>query len=410
MLVKSEKDCTWPDYVALIGGGRWVRVLLEVICSLTPISVKIYVYSPRNFTSMEEWVLDRNLENRIQVRSNYSKTIAGKNGAVIVANAAYDHEKAIEWALNQRLPVLVEKPVTLSFSATQRMVDLAYSKRTYFAAAHVFLFASYIETFSKLVSNESGILSIRVLWTDPKIECRYGEKKNYDAGLPVYADWLPHIISILGTLIIRQAKLSENIGFFRGGAHLKINLLYGQISCQIEMARNHYSRQRIIEVKTKKKKITLDFGREPGVIYTDAVALCGDRHWDHKPKPVSNMLSAFLQTAAGGSCDSRLDHSIGLSANQLIDKTTAFYRAALLVWLNNELEKHRDTISSDLRYALTEILQMNDSDSVVPIEQRINYLYRNLKELIFGSNKSKKIQIEYAMDQIIKQGKNTSYL
>ena len=410
MLVKSEKDCTWPDYVFVIGGGRWARVLLEVTCSLTPVSVKIYVCSPRNFTSMEEWVLATGLGDRIQVRSDYPKTISCKNGAVIVANAAYHHEKAIKWALYQRLPVLVEKPVTLSFSATQRMVDLANSQRTYFATAHVFLFASYIENFSKLVSSQGGIVSIRVLWTDPRIECRYGETKNYDAGLPVYADCLPHIISILSTFIIRPAKLSENIGFFRGGEHLRINLLYGQISCLIEMARNQDSRQRIIEVNTEKRKITLDFSREPGVIYTDSEGQCGDKYWNHKPKPVSNMLSAFLQTAAGGNSDSRLDHSIGLTANQLIDQTTTFYRAAFWTWLNSELKKNQDTIKSDLRYALSEILQMRDSDSVVPIEQRINYLYQNLKGFIFRSNKATIIPIEYAIYLIIKQGKTTSYL
>jgi hypothetical protein len=122
------------------------------------------------------------------------------------------------------------------------------------------------------------------------------------------------------------------------------------------------------------------------------------------------MLSAFLQTAAGGSCDTRLDYSIGLSASQLIDQTTTFYHAALLPWLNSELKKHPDAISSDLRYALAEILQMNDSDSIVPIEQRINYLYRNLKEFILTSNDTTIKRIDDAVNLIIKQGKNTSYL
>ena len=79
-------------------------------------------------------------------------------------------------------------------------------------------------------------------------------------------------------------------------------------------------------------------------------------------------------------------------------------------WLNSELEKHPDAISSDLRYALAEILQMNDSDSIVPIEQRINYLYRILKEFIFTSNDTTIKRIDDAVNLIIKQGKNTSYL
>ncbi len=408
--MKSQEDCTvWPDYVAVIGGGRWARILIEVICNLTPMSVKISVHSPRNFTAMGDWVVAQGFENRIRVYSDYPKSITGKTGAIIVANAAHDHEKAIEWALYQRLSVLVEKPVTLSFFATQRMVDLANSQNTYLATAHVFLFASYIETFSKLVSNENRIVSIRVLWSDPQIESRYGEMKNYDPGLPIYADWLPHIISILNTFTNGPAILSENISFFRGGAHLKINLLYDHIPCEIELSRNHNARQRIIEVNTEKKKITLNFGREPGIICINAKVIYSDSDWDHKPKPVSNMLSAFLKASAGGNFDARLDHSIGLTASQLIDQTKTFYHAALLPWLNRELKKHPDTISSDLRYALAEILQMNDSESILPIEQRINYLYRNIKEFILISN-DRTIKCIDDVNTIIKQGKNTSYL
>lgn len=411
MLVNPQEGCaTYPEYVAVIGGGRWARVLLEVICSLVPISVQISAHSPRNATAMTEWVFARGLEHRIRVYSDYPKAVAGKTGAVIVANAAHDHEKAIKWALFEQLPLLVEKPVTLSFSATQHMVDLANGQNSYLATAHVFLFASYIETFTKLISNENSIVSIRFLWSDPQAESRYGEVKTYDPGLPIYADWLPHILSILGAFEIGPARFCENLGFFKGGAHLKVNLLCGQIPCVFELVRNCKSRQRVIEVVTEQKKIILDFGDEPGVIYNDATVLCGDKNWDDKPKPVSKMLSAFLRGAAGGTRDARLDCSIGLSASQLIDQITPLYRAALLPWLINEFVNYQDCIRSDLRYALVEILQMNDSNSMVPMEQRIDYLYRNLKELILESNDEAKKRIDDAIDLIIKQGKNTSYL
>ncbi|HIF61329.1 MAG TPA: hypothetical protein EYQ26_17915 [Rhodospirillales bacterium] len=94
----------------------------------------------------------------------------------------------------------------------------------------------------------------------------------------------------------------------------------------------------------------------------------------------------------------------------MIDQITPLYRAALLPWLINEFVNYQDCIRSDLRYALVEILQMNDSNSMVPMEQRIDYLYRNLKELILESNDEAKKRIDDAIGLIIKQGKNTSYL
>ena len=72
--------------------------------------------------------------------------------AIIVVNAASDHEESVEWALGQGCPVLVEKPFCLNFFAAQRLANLALTKNRYLATAHVFLFASYVETFSKLVS------------------------------------------------------------------------------------------------------------------------------------------------------------------------------------------------------------------------------------------------------------------
>jgi len=228
--------------------------LLEVICSIVPLSVKISVHSPRNATAMTKWVLSHGLERRIRVFSDYPKSISGQIGVVVVANAAHDHEKAIEWALLERLPVLVEKPVTLSATSTQRMIQLANFQKTYLATAHVFLFASYIEAFSELISDNARIDSVKVRWMDPKSESRYGEFKSYDSGLPIYADWLPHIYSILDSFMTGPAHISEILGFSRGGSDLKINLQYGQTPCVIELVRNGVSRQRVIEVTTSQKR------------------------------------------------------------------------------------------------------------------------------------------------------------
>lgn len=411
MLVKTDKNCTlWPDYVAVIGGGRWARVLLDVLCSITPEEVKVYVYSPRNFTAMAEWVLNRGLEKRIQVNSDYSKTILGARGSVIVANSACDHERAIEWALHQRLPVLVEKPATPNFLSTQRMVAMANSKQTYFATAHIFLFASYIEAFAKLVSNQGSIVSIHMLWADPKIESRYGEEKKYDPGLPIYADLLPHILSILSTIIDVPSGNLESIEFLRGGACIKINLLFDQIPCVIEIARNVNSRQRIIKVETEIKVCALDFCFEPGVIYFDGHALCGDKEWDCKPKPVASMLTAFLKTSAGDVYDARLDNSIGLSISRFIDQVAIHYQADVWAWLKRELENHTEDMGIDIHYALSEIMQMNDSNSPVSLDQRINYCYKNLKKLIQLSNNISLMSIDEAIELIIKKGKYSAYL
>ena len=400
-----------PDNVAVMGGGRWARVLVEVLCGLVPPSVGISVHSPRNAGAMSVWVSERGLEQRIRVSSGWPNFSSGASNAMIVANAACDHEKAIEYALAKGVPVLVEKPLTLNFAASRRLADLACSQNTYFAAAHVFLFARYVEAFSKIITDENSIQFIRVHWMDPLSENRHGEAKSYDPGLSIYADWLPHIISTLGTLTSSQTQICEKLEFLRGGAHLKIDLQLGDIPCVVELVRNGNCRQRIIEVTTQQKKITLDFAREPGTIVSAASVICGDSDWDIKPKPVAKMLEAFLQGAAGGIQDARLDIAIGLRSSQVIDQTFPLYRAALFPWLSKQILMLKDGDDSDFRYALSEIIYVEDPHSSVLIGQRIDYACRRIKELAISSLNAELFDCPVEVIQrILKQGKITSYL
>ena len=391
----------WPDNVAIIGGGRWARVLIKVLHTIAPKEVKMSIHSLHNAKGMEAWVSHQGFENRIGVYSILPNFSSNVSNAVIVVNAAGDHEKSAKWALGQDYPVLVEKPLSLNFLAAQRLANLALSRKIYLATAQVFLFASYVETFSKIVADENEIISINVIWMD---------LQSYDAGLPVYLDWMPHILSILGTFLVSPTPLCEKIDLLGGGSHLNIHLIYGQIPCSIELVRNGNSRQRIFEVCTRHKKLTLDFSDEPGVIFVNGISQSGDSNWHVKKKPVAKMLESFLTGAAGGIRDARLDVSVGLNANQVIDQIATIYRSALIPWLNNELAVNQDVISVDLRYALIEILCVNDSDSVISIEKRIEYLYRHIKEHVTTSKVEKEYLDEKSIDLIIKQGKASSYL
>lgn len=403
----QAKLTAYPSNIAVIGGGRWARVLTEVLCGLVPAHVHISVHTPHNAVAMSEWALVRGLGQRIQVSSDFPKFISGESNAVIVANAARDHEKAVEWALSEGVPVLVEKPLTLNLAASQRLADLARGQKTYFAAAHVFLFARYVEAFSKLISDGNGIQYIRVHWMDPQSESRYGEAKSYDPGLTVFADWLPHVISIIDTLKPSQTQRCERLEFLRGGAHLNIDLALDHIPCHIELVRNGNHRQRIIEVATQQKKVTLDFASEPGTIFIGSTVLCGDPSWDVKEKPVARMLGAFLQGAGGGIRDDLLDIEIGLRASRVIDQISFLYHSALSQWLSEKLLSAHD---SDLHYALSEILHAEDPHSLIPIEQRIDYVCRQIKEYAASSLNTELFERPIELIRLIlKQGKLSFY-
>ena len=410
----DTEEATWlyPDHVILIGGGRWARVLLEVLCELVPPSVSISVHSLHNAQAMLEWVSALGLGHRIRVSPNYPNWTAENSGAVIVANAAGDHEKAIEWALSQHLPVLVEKPVSLNSRATRRLANLAISQKVYLAAAHVFLFARYVTFFSNLVNEAEAIQAIYLQWMDPQAESRYGEVKSYDLGLTIYADWLPHVLSILGTLSPNPIRLGRRMEVSRGGAQLNMDVQLGDIPCNIELVRNGASRQRRIEVVTLNGLEVLDFSIEPGKIISAASVRCGDPDWDVDRRPAAAMLRAFLHGAAGGECDKRLSIDIGMQANLIIDQISPAYQMAVEDWLGKKYPKmEEEGADVDLRYALSEIICSEERLSPVPVAQRVDYVYRHLKNVLatplYAEYESRPIEL---INLILKQAKLASYL
>ena len=344
-------------------------MIIEALCGLVPSSVGISVHSPRNAGSMATWASERGWSDRIHVFSDLPQFVS-RSSAAIVVNAARDHERAIEWALSAGIPVLAEKPVTLTAVSTQRLADLARSRKTYFAAAHIFLFARYVEKFSKLVDETGDISFLRVCWMDPQSENRYGEQKQYDPGLPSFADWLPHVLSSVGILKPDSLPCCEKLEFLRGGSQLNIELMLDDTPCSVQLVRNGDRRQRIIEVAAGQKMLLLDFSSEPGKIISGSETMDGDPDWDQGSRPSVRMLKAFFRGVAGGELDNRLNIKMGLQANQVIDKVAAMYQSVQMPWLVKKLTSS-EQVDDDLRYALREILQAEGPLQANVIEKKI---------------------------------------
>ena len=256
-----------PDNILIIGGGRWSRVITETLCRLVPSRVRIYIYSYHNIELMTEWASGKHFEVEVQVSSDMNY-FPSDSIAVIVANAVRDHEKAVEWAIHAGLPVMVEKPITLSYEASNRLYNLAYSQKTLLVASNVFSFANSITKFSSLITQNHIIQSIRMSWVDAQYEIRYGEKKEYDSSIPILVDCLPHILSIISTLTDKLPERCEELKLYKGGSHLELKIMCGEIPCKVLLMRNGEERKRNIEVMSSANKLFLNFTEEPGIIFS----------------------------------------------------------------------------------------------------------------------------------------------
>jgi len=350
-------------------------VITEVLTATVPAAVRVSVHSPHNSQGMSEWLNSRGLSKRIKVTAVWPSCAVDGPHSFIVANAARDHEATVERILRAGGPVLVEKPMALTSEGAQRLVDQARQLNVRLAAAHVLVFASYLELFARLVEKGGPLRSLLIRWIDPEVESRYGEGKHFDPSLPIFVDVLPHVWSLIRTLVPGRDPTCLWAEVSRGGAHLDLELALNDVACRIELTRNGPSRQRIIEARTE-AQMRLDFSEEPGIITCGSETINADPDWESGIRPLKRMLNAFLNWAAGGVCDERLKAETGLEAARLIDETKPHYYRSLMPWLVDRLST--DSIDADLRYAVRELRQSRRTPDDAEIDAEIKSLRQSI--------------------------------
>jgi predicted dehydrogenase len=376
----GEGGAPCPADIAIIGGGRWARVLVDVLCGLIPPSVRVSVHSARGVAAMGEWARGRGLSPRLTVSAEWPDAGALAGGAVIVANAARDHERAVEWALSNDIHTLVEKPIALSGSAADRLAN-SPGHHDRLAAAQVFLYARYVENFCAMVAAAGPVVALDIDWADPGQEERYGESKQYDAGLPIFSDWLPHLVPIVGALLREVPSSCRAVRFSRGGAQCDLELVTGNVRCLASLERGASGRRRIVRARTAGATYQLDFSTEPGSISSNYGTAVADPDWHAKPRPLARMLAAFLAWAGGAAKDDRLDTAMGRQACHFSDQVGAQYRLETLAMLAARLTAP-EPVDEDLRYALAEALQADGRLPAAELERCI----RNLKHRFTGAD------------------------
>lgn len=314
------------NQLLILGGGRWARVIVGVLCDLTPPNTKLIMCSPRGADSLNNWISEKGLGERILVTSQRPESLNSSRSAVFVANSARDHVSAGLWAMERGAAVLIEKPLALSLPDARSLVNYAERRGRILCAAHVLRFARYFENFSSIIPPWCKITSISFEWIDPVGEIRYGELKKHDATVPVFMDTLPHVVSVLKTVfgILPELHSIDAIGV--GGSVATITLLMGKRTCCVTMRRDGKRRVRRLSVLAQHEKVVLDFSQEPGTFRFGDAMVVGDNLWNTKPRPLASMLTAFLSAAQGMEVDPRLGLDVAIASCGIVDCIMENYR------------------------------------------------------------------------------------
>jgi len=263
-----------PKHIAVIGGGRWARVIAGVLLDFVPGGTRLSLCSPRYPLGWQQWLKDQPADRagKCIIAADMNTLLDDKTlQQVFVVRAARDNFSTALSALQAGKSVFIEKPFAFDQSEAEKIVAATRSQTS--VTGLVYLFAPNILRFIAAIQDIGSFEKIAIQWYDPADESRYGEAKNYDPGVNCVRDVFPHIWSLL-RLLAPDAPLSAvDVETSAGGRQVRLELLLGQSRVEVEITREADERSRKITLSGNDNNATIDFSSEPGCASINGVKI-----------------------------------------------------------------------------------------------------------------------------------------
>jgi predicted dehydrogenase len=284
--------------LALVGGGRWGRVLAGELAKMNLPCGKVVVVSQENAQAMARLIGGlASPATTFELVPSIDELLAGNSVAfAIIANAAHQHFGAASRLIEHGAHVLVEKPLVLASHDAHALVQSAAARGVRVVPGLQYRFCTYVHAFREQLRRVPGeVAGFSLSWADAASEIRYGEAKTYDARVDVAQDIMPHVFTILVT-VFGDARLAVPWG--RGCASERLaefGVRVGELTGHVRLERDADRRQRLLTVVTSSGDLlSLDFAVEPGTILAGTEAICGDPEWQAGPRPLAVQLAHFF--------------------------------------------------------------------------------------------------------------------
>lgn len=290
--------------LAVIGGGRWSKVVLNVLAKLNLEIDSIALVSTQNYNATVEFAKVYCKEKSkksdfITVHRNLHEVLNDDDIThVYIANLPHYHFQSALESIRAGKHVLVEKPFNVSTEELKSLVELARNRSLLFMINHEFRLASYIHDLrSELIKNPSDIKRIDIVWNDAFIEKKWEQIKTPDYTTNVLNDLFPHVISILITLFGEKRISLSELNIEDGGDHINLTFLYDTYEVFIDLSRLAKQTTRYIALEfLNDDTYHLDFTQEPGKLTFNKNEISIDAAWSRNLKPLEAALALFFQS------------------------------------------------------------------------------------------------------------------
>ena len=271
--------------IALIGGGRWARVLAGVALEAMEKTEGMVLCSPSNPEAWEGWSTER-----CKVVGCLEEALEDPEVTkVVIARKARDHAETAKACLKRGQEVLVEKPFAVTLDQAESLLGMGGKAAT----GLVFRYASNLERFAEACGE---VQSLKIAWEDPKGEVRHGEKKGFDPDLAMEWDVMPHVWSIAERLVGgRGWQLIKAHGSGGGDVQALFDVRGRRV--EVDLKRGASQRVRRLQVKGSWGKGEIDFAREPGQAHLNGREIDVKEGWD---SPLKRQLQAFARGGVDG--------------------------------------------------------------------------------------------------------------
>lgn len=193
--------------LGLIGAGRWGRNYIKTIAALD--GVRLVRLASRNPESVKL------VESDCIISADWREMIAGGDlDGVIIATPPALHAEMARAAVAAGLPVLVEKPLTLSLTEAQELRDFVVARGGFVMIGHTHLFHPAFRALKRIAPQYGPVRAIHA---------EAGNHGPFRPDVPVLWDWGAHDIAMCLDLLgampayssarrVERRELDEGLG------------------------------------------------------------------------------------------------------------------------------------------------------------------------------------------------------
>jgi predicted dehydrogenase len=287
--------------LAIVGGGRWGQLILSIVASMSVPFDRIVMVSKANASEVSAKVAILNLISRIpiEVLPEVDAVLAKYTvAAAVVVNAPSQHFATARYLIQRGISVLLEKPLVQTIEQMEILIAEANLHHAVLVPGLSYRFCSYLHNFADAVHHKGRPQQFQLRWSDARNEIRYGQLKRYDANITVVQDVWPHVWTILS--VIFQFPIIKLLAGSQDQDAAVLTLAVNDIEGQVVLQRHADYRERYLALQFDADTLTLDFTREPGVMYRDAQEFSADPLWEQTPTPLTRQLEHFFAVMARG--------------------------------------------------------------------------------------------------------------